>query len=259
MQTYDHFCDPEQTSSPRSAKQLVTTKVCFEKVNGKRIFVTTDFVQDSKRLVIFSHGFRGNSCGPARQFVTFARLLNLAGFSTLRFDQPCCGNSEGNFLDVSFLEWVATTQHFAQKYLKQNFEVTLMGQSMGASTSVIVSAQPSLKNKISNLLLWVPDPKSDLEVKADKIYEEDGEKYYGRFWLEMMDCDFFACLGKFKNPIHLVYGDEDRYISSALRLDTIKAVANKGGKVLILADEDHSPWKYKNALTVMKEEIELIS
>lgn len=43
-----------------------------------------------------SHGFRGSSDDPARQFVDFQRLLNKEGFSVLRFDQPNSGNSDGS-------------------------------------------------------------------------------------------------------------------------------------------------------------------
>lgn len=219
MQAYVRSCDPVEISPSNKSQQIIIeSKVYFEQVDQKKIFVATDLVQKSKKMVIFSHGFHGNCLGPARQFVTFAKILNQAGFSTVRFDQPCCGNSQGDYLGVSFADWVQTTIYFAKEYLSKGYQVTLMGQSMGASTSVIAAADSQLRDKIANLLLWVPDPKSDLDVIAEEIYEEDGEKYRGEFWLEARDSDFFGSLKKFKNPIHLVYGEDDRYIDSDLRL-----------------------------------------
>lgn len=260
MQAYEHFCDPVEMppADGSQSKKKVTSKVGFEKIQGKRIFVVTDFVKNSKKLVIMSHGFRGNCCGPARQFVTFAQMLNQAGFSTLRFDQPNCGNSQGDYLDVSFAKWVQTTTYFAKKYLKLGYQIALMGQSMGASTSVVAAANKDLTGKISHLLLWVPDPKSDMRVEKNQIYEEDGEKYYGKFWLEARDSDFVSCLEKFSGPIHLVYGEEDRYVAKNLRMNTIKQVGQKNGQVLILSGENHSPWKFDTALMVMKEQLELL-
>ena len=50
-------------------------KVYFEEVNGKKIFCHfSDPQTPEKKIVIMSHGFRGSSEGPARQFVDFQRL-----------------------------------------------------------------------------------------------------------------------------------------------------------------------------------------
>lgn len=92
-------------------------KVYFEKVNGKNIFCALAEPEISqKKIVIMSHGFRGSSVGSARTSVDFARILNKNGYSTLRFDQPNSGNSEGDYLDSSYNEWVDTIVYFANKY-----------------------------------------------------------------------------------------------------------------------------------------------
>lgn len=232
--------------------------VFFELINNKKVFVVEDIVPNSKQLVVMSHGFRGNSCGPARQFVDFSNLLNRNGISTVRFDQPNSGNSEGNYLDSSFNEWVQTTTFLAKKYIDAGYKVSLMGQSMGATTSVIASARPELTDKIQVLLLWVPDPKSNFSVDSEKIYEENGQKYYGKFWQEAKQADFFSCFESFQGKIHLVYGENDRYIKPELRKEAIQKAKAKNAKVIILSGEDHSPWKYENAQRVMKDELELL-
>jgi len=63
-----------------------------------------------------NHGFRVRSIGPARTFVDFSRLLAVEGYSVLRFDQANSANSEGNYLESSFKEWVETSKFFALKY-----------------------------------------------------------------------------------------------------------------------------------------------
>lgn len=233
-------------------------EIFFEEIDYKKVFTVTDLVAGSKKLVLMSHGFRGTSCGPARQFVDFANLLNENGISAVRFDQPHSGNSEGDYLQSSFIEWVKTTTHFAKKYLEAGYEVILMGQSMGASTSVIASAQQELRGEISALLLWVPDPKSTTQVIPEKVYEEGGQKYYGKFWQEAKDSDFFTCLEQFEGEVHLVYGEDDRYIKPELRQQVIDLAKEKGAQVEVLPGEDHSPWKYESAQKTMRKHIEFL-
>ncbi|MFH2085743.1 MAG: hypothetical protein ABII21_03100 [bacterium] len=91
---------------------MFNQSVYFEEANAKRIFCCLAEPDSTiKKIVIMSHGFRGSSIGPARQFVDFEQVLTKNGYSVLRFDQPNCGNSEGDFLQSSFNEWVATISH----------------------------------------------------------------------------------------------------------------------------------------------------
>lgn len=233
--------------------------VSYENINGKDVFVVFSEPEPSqKKLVIMSHGFRGSSVGPARTFVDFERILLESGFSVLRFDQPNSGNSEGDYIESSFNEWVDTTTRFANKYLDAGYQVALLGQSMGASTTVVASARPELKGKIKCLLLWVPDPKTTFGKPADEIYEEGGQKYKGIFWQEAKDSDFFDCLNQLEGVIHLVYGENDKYISGELRNEVVEAVKNKGQEVMILPNQDHSPWDFDVALKVYEEELKVL-
>ena len=94
---------------------MFADKVYFEKINNKKIFcVSSEPKPSQKKIVIMNHGFRGSSIGPARTFVNFAKILNQKGISSLRFDQPNSGNSEGDYLNSSFNEWVNTTMYFAK-------------------------------------------------------------------------------------------------------------------------------------------------
>lgn len=234
-------------------------KVSFEKINNKNIFcILTESENDNKQIVIMSHGFRGSSTGPARTFVDFARILNDSGISTLRFDQPNSGNSEGDYLESSFNEWVDTTTYFAKKYLDLGYKVTLLGQSMGATTTVIATSRPEIKDKIPCIILWVPDPKSTFNDDPQEISEEGGQLYKNRFWTEARDFDFFKCLSDYNGKIHLVYGENDKYISPKLRDQIVDLVKSKNETVSILKNQDHSPWEYKLIQEVYKEELELI-
>lgn len=215
-----------------------------------------------------SHGFKGNTSGASRGFVNFKDILVSEEFNVFRFDQPNSGNSEGNFINSSFNEWVKTIVHFAKKYLDEGYEIVLLGQSMGATASTIASARNKIKDKIAAIILWVPDPKSNFsdwlseeqsaKKHQDNILEEVGQKYKSSFWQEAKDADFFACINKYNGPIHLVYGEKDMFVSEGLRKQVIDAVRKKGQQVMILKGQNHTGWDYDVCLEVYKTELKFI-
>lgn len=237
---------------------MFNDKVYFEEVNSKKVFC--DFSEpgnSQKKIVIISHGFRGSSTGSARTFVDFSRILNKNGFSTLRFDQPNSGNSEGDYLDTSYNEWVNTIVYFANKYLNQGYKVALLGQSMGGASTLVAASK--LGNKIPCVLLWVPGVnEGDFNGKPEEIFEEAGQKYKGRFWMEAREGNFFKCLSNYNGGIHLVYGEKDRYISQELRDKVINVIKTKNQPFMILKGQDHSPWEYDLCQEVYKEELKFI-
>lgn len=239
---------------------MFNDKVFFEKINDRNIFcILNDASKDKKQIVIFSHGFRSSTIGPARTFVDFSRILNKVGISTLRFDQPNCGNSEGDFLDSSFDEWVDTTTYFAKKYLDLGYKVSLLGQSMGGATTIAVTARIDVKNKIPCIILWSPGV-NDVDFKGgfDEIFEEGGQIYKGKFWIEAQKNEIFKSLNEYKGKIHLVYGESDRFISQELRNKTIQIVKDKRQPFMILKGQDHSSWEFEESQVVFKEELKLI-
>ncbi len=231
--------------------------VTFEIINGKQVFVTRNQIS-SRHLVIMSHGFRGTSTGPARSFVNFERLLAANGISTLRFDQPNCGNSEGDFLDASFAEWIGAIVSLAQQAVADGFQVILLGQSMGATASLVAASRPELKDQIPAVLLWVPDPKLDPQVEASQVYEEAGEQYRGQFWIEAQAAGFMSRLDEYSGGIHLVYGEHDRYVTAAAKQQVMEKVTAKGQPVMVLANQDHSPWDFDSAQQVFQAELEFV-
>ena len=85
----------------------------------------------SPSVVIFCHGYRGERTGPNRTFVRAARTLAAAGIASLRFDQYGSGDSDGDFLDSSFTDWVTRRQALAVEQSKAGRRIALLGQSMG--------------------------------------------------------------------------------------------------------------------------------
>lgn len=239
---------------------MTKEKIFFDRINGKKVFcVLSEPKSNQKKIVIMSHGFRSSSVGPARTFVDFARILNKNGFSVLRFDQPNSGNSEGDYLETSYNEWVNTIVYFAKKHLDQGYKVALLGQSMGGAATVVATSRPELKDKIPCILLWVPGVnEEDFNGKADEIFEESGQKYKGKFWIEAREADFFKCLDNYDGRIHLVYGEKDKYISQDLRNKVINLVKSKSQQTKVLKGQNHSPWEYDLCQEVYDEELKML-
>jgi len=233
--------------------------IFFEKINGKRIFqILSEPDINTKKIIIMSHGFRGSSIGPARTFVDFEDILIKNEYSVLRFDQPNSGNSEGNFINLSFNQWVETIVYLAKKYLDLGYKVSLFGQSMGATATMIAASNIDLKDKIPCIILWVPDPKTIFNNDPNKIYEEAGQKYMGSFWQEARNANFYHALGHYKGKIHLVYGEKDRYISKDLRNSLISKIKEKGQQYMVLDGQNHSPWEFNIAQKVYRKELEFL-
>lgn len=233
--------------------------IFFETINNKRVFCYLSepkLNSCQKKIVIMSHGFRGSNVGPARQFVDFQRILNKEGYFVLRFDQPNSANSDGDYVDSSFNEWINTIVYFAKKYIDQGYKASLLGQSMGATASIAATNNLYIKDKISCILLWVPGiDDAYFEGEYEKVLEEGGQKYIGKFWEEALQANTLNCLKKYKGGIHLVYGEKDRYISQKLRERFLEVVKKKGESYIVLKGQDHSPWEYNLVQKVYKEEL----
>lgn len=231
----------------------------FEKISGKQVFcIFSQPEPHAKKIVIMSHGFRGTNIGPARQFVDFQRILNKEGFSVLRFDQPNSGDSEGEYVESSFSEWVKTIVYLANKYLDLGYEVSLLGQSMGATATVVATSDPTIRDRIPCMFLWVPDAKGTIDVDPNETYEESGQKYKGNFWVEAKNSDFFRCLTDYKGKIHLVFGEADKYVKKELMEQTIETVKAKDQEVMVLKGQDHGSWKYDSCQKIYHEELRLL-
>ena len=235
-------------------------KLAFESINGKKVFCLFSAPEGAaRRLVIMCHGFKGISTGPARAFVDFSSLLVQHGYSTLRFDQPNSGNSDGPFLESSFSEWVDTIVMLAEKYQKKGYEVTLLGQSMGATAVTVASRRVRLNEGVAALLLWVPDPITTFDGDPAAIYEEGGQKYRGQFWQEAKEADFFSALEQFRGRVHLVYGDSDNFVDAELRERVQHVTRARGDEVLVLEGEGHSGWHEDAVRGVFAREIEMLN
>ncbi len=211
--------------------------------NGHRIAVALHDA-GGKKIVIFCHGFRSLNIGPNRFFVRAARRLVEMGISSLRFDQYGSGNSEGDFLDSSFHDWVKTAETVAKHYLDKGYKVALFGQSMGGATVIAVgSKMPELSSVVS----WVPDPNVDESISHQNgIVEEVGQRVRVRYWEEAREAKIAEKMKEVKAPMYIVQCTADEYVDEENR-NAVSNNAMPNHKVEIFEGLRHSKWTYDQA------------
>lgn len=223
-------------------------------INGHRLAVI-ELDAGSKNIVIFCHGYRSSSIGPNRLFVDIARTLAKQGISSLRFDQYGSGNSEGDFIDSSFDDWLATTRALAQEYIKKSYRVVLFGQSMGGATVLTVAADfPEL----AGVVAWVPDPSVDAFLPpAGGLIEEAGQIVRAQYWQEAHDAGVASKLAEVKAPCYIVQASRDEYVSKENHA-AIVSHAQTNHIVDMFKDYTHSSWSHVQAQIVVERSVNFI-
>jgi len=222
--------------------------------NGHRI-LTAFHDTNNKSIVIFCHGYRGTSVGPNRFFVTAARQLAKQGISSLRFDQYGSGNSEGDFFNSSFVDWIKTTKEITENYLNQGYKVALLGQSMGGAAVIVVGSE--LPN-LSAIVAWSPDPNVEKFIAPENgIIEENGQIVQARFWQEAHDVKVADKLSLVKAPMYIVQCTADEYVDEENR-NAITKNAQSNHKVENFEGYSHNKWTFEQGEGIIDKSVNFL-
>lgn len=227
--------------------ELHSEHLAFVDVGGRRI-ATVRHEATERRIVLFCHGFRGSKIGPNRFFVRLARRLQESGICALRFDQYGSGDSQGDFRESSFNDWVNTTSTLAERLFADEYEVALLGQSMGGSSALVAAAELGLR--LSSVVAWAPDPSVDDLIETGEDHEEGGQRVGWGYWQEAHAANIVQRYGRIASPALVFFATDDEYVSAANQQALI-AVQGPHQHVEILAGYAHSNWSYDQAERVM--------
>lgn len=156
-------------------------------------------------VVVICHGFISNKMGQHRLFVTAAREFCRRGWAVLRFDYAGCGDSSGEYQDITLDQQLAETKSVldfvaAQPMLDRN-EIVLLGHSFGGCLATLTAARDA---RVKRLVLWSPvaRPLVDIvSIVGRERYQAcltHGSVAYQGFTLGQ---EFFASLRRFA-PLH---------------------------------------------------------
>ena len=229
--------------------------VGFENVDDRNLaYVFHD--AGSKKIVVMAHGFRGSKLGPQRLFVDLARKLAEKGISSLRFDQYGCGDSEGDYSEISFMDWVKSIKYFVEKYSMNGCQVVLFGQSMGGAASFVAASEIS---GINSIAAWAPDLKVDIpETAKSGQIEEHGQVFSGGFWEEASEADILGSYKKISVPVFVLASQKDEVITPTSNSALFDAQQEKD-TFLIMDDWNHSKWTHKQGQAAISQTVDFIS
>lgn len=222
---------------------------------NKHNIATVSHDAGHKKIVIFCHGYRSSTIGPNRFFVRAARKLADHGISSLRFDQYGSGNSEGDFYDSSFNDWVATTKAIVEEYTNRGYAVALFGQSMGGSTVLAAAAD---LGSLRAIVSWVPDASvDDFHAPESGVIEEGGQIVRSSYWQEAHDARVGDRLPDIKVPAYIVQCTADEYVDQANREKLIKNALPQH-TIENFEGYKHSSWTYEQSEDIIVKSVDFL-
>ena len=175
--------------------------------------------------VVMIHGIGDTKVENHRMFVKMARRLIKHGIGSLRIDLIGCGDSEGDFEDMTISgqieQTIACVDWLREKY-SESSKIGLLGFSLGGCVTACASAR--IKGT-RTLVLWSPvsDPYWNMHnymgdevfvrgMKGGTICIPDGDALKGEFFRELSIINPVMELKQFNKPVLLIQGTADEAI-----------------------------------------------
>ncbi|MFS0576977.1 alpha/beta fold hydrolase [Sporosarcina sp. 179-K 3D1 HS] len=131
-------------------------------------------------LIVLLHGFVGSKVGEHRLFVKAARHFTNAGYAVARFDFSGCGESDGDYAEVTLTKQLQEVQavlnHLSSIKEIDTRNIILIGHSLGGAVAAVTAAQD---RRIKKLVLWSPvgKPHEDISgILGEDALEESKAK-----------------------------------------------------------------------------------
>ncbi len=182
--------------------------------------------RESYPLVIMLHGFTANRNGPRFAFVRLARELEKCGIGSVRFDFLGSGESDLDFVDMTFskeLEQAICILETMSKHAEVS-QIYLLGHSMGGALAGQLAAK--FPDVIQKCVLWAPAfcmpqligaMSTQISPLENGCYDCKGLDLSQAFVDEMLQLDLYSGLNQYRHPLMLIHGTEDPtvpYVSS---------------------------------------------
>lgn len=108
-------------------------------------------------LIVFVHGFIGSKVGEHRLFVKAAQYFTDKGYAVFRFDFSGCGESDGDYADVTVTKQLSEVQAVLNVVSKlpqvDANNIILVGHSLGGAVASLTAAKD---RRVRKLILWSP-------------------------------------------------------------------------------------------------------
>jgi pimeloyl-ACP methyl ester carboxylesterase len=194
---------------------------CYE-IKGKKLFAMLHKPEliNCQRAIVFCHGFGGNKIGANRFFVSLSQAFAKQGIASIRFDLRGCGDSEGEFQDITINSQIEDLTHVLN-LVKQDFNsIGLLGVSLGSTISLLSAPQCE---QVKSIALFAPLSSHDMwqkewEYAQKHLPDVPYLSYKGRvvnrtFFEEFFSINFSSSVRNISYlPLLHVHGDKDTIV-----------------------------------------------
>lgn len=221
--------------------------------------------QDKHPVCLIFHGFTGQKTGTKFCYVQLARMLEAKGIATFRFDFLGSGESDGNFVDMTFQDELSCARVILEETLKMEncTEIYVLGHSMGgAVASELAKLYP---DQIKKLVLWAPAfnlPDALLyltgQIERAKTYDHNGYEISDIFVQDILNRDFYKDLDIYKNNLLIIHGTKDTTVPYSISKKYL-AGFHKNLKFIAIKDGNHNFDKLEDIKMVLKLSLDFLS
>lgn len=227
----------------------------------------TDLVNQGKRLrgvihipvqhnpppvIILLHGFAGNRTEAHQLFRKFAEECIQRGIACARFDFAGCGESDGDFENITFASEVSDADAMLNYVLRLGCidpkRCYLLGISMGGMVASVIAARRP--GDVQKLCLWAPAVmlKSAIDrlIFPDCRKQTNGEKDYvdylgnriGTRFLEELKCLDLREALSYDKPTMILHGSRDEVVPVSEVVEYHQAIKDHT-RIHIIERADH--------------------
>ena len=264
--------------SENRKKAIEQTKEWLETAQGQKLrrktadgyeLVATEFFaeEDSHKWVLLLHGYTGWK----EEMYPFAYWYHEQGYHVLVPDLRCQGESEGDFIGMGWTDSF-DCELWLDYILEQDAQaqIVLHGQSMGASTALIMSGNEMLPKQVKAVISDCAYT-SAYEMFGDKITEWFGLPAFPfvdsaclmlrlRGGYDLKDASAINAVKKSATPTLFIHGEKDAMIDVGMSQELYEAAACE--KELLIVEgaghaqsQDKAPDDYYGAIArFLKEE-----
>lgn len=178
--------------------------------------------------VIMLHGFTSNRMEFGSTFVKLSRMLEKLGICSVRFDFSGCGESDGNFVDMTISEEVSEAMVILNYIKKLKFvdptHIGVLGMSLGGVVASLLCGRR--EKEIQALSLWSPAAIVPEHIRNGRIQDViipenmnqfeyidfHGIKVGINFVRDALNIDIFEVASHFKQQVLLIHGTKDEIV-----------------------------------------------